>query len=188
MKEYCVSDSEYKVSIKGAELSFEQTVSIDLAKRIVAMAASGGAASFAGGDKGGHGQQAQSHQSQAGTEDAPALSEYVAACEAKRNIEYITAIGEFMRKHRGKTTFTEQDLETGFEDAAKGVPQNLSRDITWAKKASWIAPKTGADGQYYVTVTGREAIADKFSLATRAKSKASAGGRKKKKKVTPKGP
>jgi hypothetical protein len=115
--------------------------------------------------------------------DGPSLVEYLSTHSATRNIEQITAIGEYFKTHRSEATFTQADLQAGFEEAGEKVPSNLSRDITWAKKAGWIAPKTDMDGHFYVTGSGKAAIADKFSEATKAKSKANCGGRKKRRKT-----
>lgn len=173
--------NDHKVTIKGKDLSFEQSVSLSLARRLVALAASGDTAPP------GHMPPARSASastpapSTASQPDVQALSlaEYLAQHEAKRNIEKITAIGEYLKVHQSKGTFTEQDLIDGFEAAGEAPPGNLVRDITWAKKAGWLAEKSDQDGHYYVTNSGRHAIGQKFSQEVRAKSKASGGGRKK---------
>jgi hypothetical protein len=178
-----MSNSEYKISIKGTELSFEQNVTLELAKRLVAIAASGGAA-----EQPSHKNDANNAGTNSGgpaatpTSDGLSLAEYLTAHEAKRNIDQITTIGEYLKLYRNKNTFTQGDIEAAFEEAGEVVPANISRDLTWAKKAGWIAPKAGLDGSFYVTTSGKAAVSDKFSADTKKKSKASAGGRKKKKK------
>ncbi|HPO93240.1 MAG TPA: hypothetical protein PL072_07190 [Phycisphaerales bacterium] len=177
--------SGYRITVKGTELTFEQTVSLEIAKKVVALAASGHAPEEDRPDK----REKQEPADGAGGHregGEMALSEYVAASGATRNIEKITAIGEYLRLYRSKGSFTLSDLTDGFEDAGDGAPGNLSRDVTWAKKAQWIAPKAGVDGAYFVTNTGRAAIGAKFSEDVKAKSKASAGGRKKAKKTASK--
>jgi hypothetical protein len=91
-------------------------------------------------------------------------------------------MGEYIKLYRNKTTFTQEDIVSAFEEGGEPVPANLSRDITWAKKTGWIAPKSDLDGHFYVTGSGRAAIQQNFSEEIKSKSKASGGGRKKKKK------
>ena len=121
------------------------------------------------------------NQNGGGVHEDLAMSEYLSTHNAARNIEKITAIGEFLRVHRRKSTFTNEDIVSGFEEAGDAVPGNLARDMVWAKKVGWIAPKTGTDGEYYVTTSGRMGISGNFGPEVKAKSKASAGGRKRKK-------
>ena len=185
-----MSNTEYSVSIKGEGLTFEQNVTLELAKRLVAMAASSGmmAARTDQLVQGGGSGHAIPDQHGAEVLDHLAMSEYISTHSAARNIEKITAIGEYLKVYRGKTTFTNQDVASGFEEAGDPVPKNLNRDVVWTKKVGWIAPKMGADGEYYVTTSGRAAIKGNFGPDVKAKSKASAGGRKRKKKATPKTP
>ena len=164
-------------------MTFEQTVPLELAKRLVAMAASGGTMGRAAAESemrrdAGH---VLPGQPAGGVDEDLSMSEYTSTHNAARNIEKITAIGEFLKIHRGKTTFTNEDIVSGFEEAGDAVPKNLARDMVWAKKVGWIAPKTGADGEYFVTTSGRTAISGNFGPEVKAKSKASAGGRKRKK-------
>jgi len=183
-----MSNTEYSVSIKGEGLTFEQNVTLELARRLVAMAASGGMMGSRSDQLGGATVDVMRDQHDAEVHDHLAMSEYISTHSAERNIEKITAIGEYLKLHRGKTTFTNQDVASGFEEAGDPVPKNLGRDVVWAKKVGWIAPKMGADGEYYVTTSGRVAIKENFGPDVKAKSKASAGGRKRKKKGTTKTP
>jgi hypothetical protein len=176
----------YKITIKGQELSFESSVSLDLAKKLVAAATSGDASVNSAPNTAAKVRTTAPATDETPPVDAPSITEYLQSHSAKRIIEQITAIAEYLKAHRGKATFTQEDLISGFEEAGESVPKNLSRDITWAKKAGWIAPKTGSDGEFYVTGSGRAAIAANFGPEVKAKSKASAGGRKKKKKAEPK--
>jgi hypothetical protein len=178
-----MSNTEYKVSIKGEGLTFEQSVPLELAKRLVAMAASGETMGGRVGESrmGGGAGRVIPHQHDGGDHDNLAMSEFISTHDAARNIEKITAIGEYLKVYRGKSTFTNQDVASGFEEAGDAVPKNLSRDVVWAKKVGWVAPKMGADGEYYVTTSGRAAINGNFGPEVKAKSKASAGGRKRKK-------
>lgn len=90
------------------------------------------------------------------------VAEFLADSQASRGPDKVTAIGVFLRNHGGKATFSIPDLKKGFEDAAESVPGNLPRDINWAKKVGWIAPKAGQRGVYYVTATGMQAVTRKF--------------------------
>lgn len=94
----------------------------------------------------------------------PALSirEFLNEHEPKRSPDKIAAIGVYLKDHDGMDVFSASDLKKAFEDAAERIPGNLSRDISWVVKASWIAPKLGAKGKYYVTHSGREAVTKKF--------------------------
>lgn len=175
-----VSDEAYKVKLDGPGLSIDREISKALADQIVLVLVTGHAPTQ-------HGNPAQ-HRAAAHQQRAPvhhgdmSIREFLDDCEAKRTVDRITAIGVYLSDHESKPDFKRDDLVQQFENASEPVPKNLSRDITWTVKAGWIAPRSGSSGTYYVTKTGREAVAAKFSKEVVQRTKGLAGTAKKKKK------
>ena len=114
---------------------------------------------------------------------APALSvrEFLEAHTAKRIPEQIACIALYLKKQHNATVFTKKELVKGFEDAQEPVPSNLHRDIAWATKNGWIAPKTGTKNSFYLTGTGENAVTTKFPAEVRKKTKQVLRPRKKRK-------
>jgi hypothetical protein len=131
----------YKIVIKGPNVSVDQEVSEEQAKRFLVALFSGKAAEAS----------------------AQLNTTYITSSNAKSGPEKITAIGSFLKKHQATATFDKPTLEQGFSDAAEAVPKNMSRDIKMAIKSGWIAVKPGSPGTYYVTGGGQQAVAARFN-------------------------
>jgi hypothetical protein len=69
-------------------------------------------------------------------------------------------------------------------DAGDSVPGNLPRDLKWAVRVGWIAPRPGQAGTYYVTGTGSQTVQNKFPKEAVEKSTLGRNTRRKPKKKT----
>jgi len=178
-----------KVTLDGAGLKLEREVPKEIGEQIAVLIFSGGAM---GGSAGATGSSATALKGASGAGaagpanlgSAAALSvrEFLNGSDAKRSPDKIAAIGVYLKDHNHKDLFTKDDVQKGFEDAGEPVPGNLPRDVKWAVKAGWIAPKSGAAGQYYVTNTGRDAVAKKFPKDLLKKTRIEGGSKKTNKK------
>ncbi|WP_142256573.1 hypothetical protein [Mycobacterium colombiense] len=99
------------------------------------------------------------------------LGEYLAATEAKTNVDKIAAVGEYLAEHNSQSSFTSDDVRTQLLAIREDVPGNLPRDVAAAAKARYIAEDTTTKGAYYVTGTGRAAIANKFPRLPRKRAR-----------------
>jgi hypothetical protein len=102
--------------------------------------------------------------------------------EAKRIPEQIATMALYLKNHRNTAVFSSKDLIKTFEDAQEPVPKNLSRDIGWAVRIGWIAPKLGMKNTYYITSSGEAAVGAKFPADVRKKTKQTTSGRHKRKR------
>jgi hypothetical protein len=163
-------DISYSVKISGPGLTLDQQVPKAMADRLIVLLLTGQAnpSTSSGGGKPAAPASATAHMHSG---DAPSLREFLNGIDPKRAPDKITAIGEFLRQHGGKADFKVEDIIQGFEDAAEPVPKNLPRDMKWTTNAAWIAPRSGTKGAYYVTKSGQEAVAQKFSKEVVAKTK-----------------
>lgn len=117
-------------------------------------------------------------------EDRISVREYLNSVEAKRNPDKILAIGRFLQEHRHQETFTSDQVKSQFRSASEPLPGNYARDFRWTVSNGWIAEDHEATGEYYVTSSGKEALAAHFSLEVKKKSGVTKGRRKKKAPVT----
>lgn len=103
-------------------------------------------------------------------DDEGSLRDFVERTEAKRSPDKIVTMGVYW-KQKGISSFGRSGLVSGFQELAESVPKNLSRDISWAVRIGWLAPKPKARGEYYVTKKGEEAVEDRFGDQVRAKTR-----------------
>ena len=89
------------------------------------------------------------------------LGEFLDDIGVTTNKQRIVAIGLFLRKHKGKDTFTKDDVLAGYRSAHEPLPKNVTRDIAQTAEARWIE-ETEPNGSYYVTKTGMTAVESKF--------------------------
>lgn len=175
---------QYKVTIQGPALSVEMTdVPKAICDQITLLILTGGAAVPApynapagatatrgpvvsGGAPVAHAGQGHAELS---------LREFLDEKEPKRGPDKITAIGLYLKEHRGQDTFSSAELEQAFQSASEPVPANMPRDIKWTVKTGWIAPSRDAKGRYYVTNTGRTAAQKKFPKDVVKKTRLSNG-------------
>jgi hypothetical protein len=95
------------------------------------------------------------------------VGEYIDDCEAKQFSAKITAIGQFLALRLGQSSFTKEEVKSQFRPAGEAQPANFSRDFADAIAQRWIAEDPEAKGQYFVTKTGKAAIAAKFDRSSR---------------------
>jgi len=145
----------FRVRLTGDGLNLNQSVSAEVAQSIVALVLGGSvpAATGAGnatresgpgGEPGGGGQRS--------------IREFLIECQPKRAPDQIATIALFFKSFKMLSKFTKSQLIEGFEEALEPVPKNLPRDIQWAARIGWIAPKSGEKGTYYLTSSGEEAV------------------------------
>ena len=119
-----------------------------------------------------------------GTGGMQSLREYLDEHEPGRNVEKIVAIAAYLEVRRTMQTFKQQDIKSAFREASEALPGNFGRDFNWARKTGWIANADGKRGEYYVTDSGKKAVAAKFPADLRKKTRVSKGSRKRPKVKT----
>jgi hypothetical protein len=192
-----MSDTGYKVRLEGAGLTLERHVGKSVGEEIAVLILradsddSNTDSTKPGGERAGSG----GAQAMAAASAPPrtavtergrsqlSVREFLDLHEPKRVPDKITVIGLHLQDHQGRATFSRQDVAGAFEAAAERVPANLYRDLTWAVKAGWIAPKTGEKGTYYVTKMGREAATGRFPAAMLKRTRIDAGRKRSGKKA-----
>jgi hypothetical protein len=112
------------------------------------------------------------------------LREHMDEFEPKRNPDKILAIAAYLVDMGGMETFTPDDVKKQFRDAAEPVPANYPRDWGWAVSNRWLA-KADEPGEFYITMRGRDALAQKFSAdVKRATTQGTRTRRRTRKKAT----
>lgn len=170
-------EDDFTVTVKGPGVNIEQKVSRDVANKAVLLVLGTTQPARPAGDMTA---KVETPLPEQGDEPPPSIGEFFTAHNAKRNIEKITAIGQFLKQYAGKSTFGRSDLVSQFELASEPSPKNLGRDIEWAVKVGWIAPQSDDPDKYYVTRSGREAVQRSFPEDLRGKTKITQGSRRKK--------
>ena len=175
-----VAEETYRVMLEGAGLKLEREVDKAVGEQIAVLILTGGTAGGGGvPGAGAKGKPSSSgHSSAAG---GLSLREFLNEHLPKRSPDKIAAIGVYLHDHDSKGTFSREDLEKAFESAGEPIPGNLSRDVKWTVKAGWIAPKSDSKGTYYVTNSGRDAVAKNFPKELLKKTRIEAGKKASKK-------
>jgi hypothetical protein len=165
---------EFKLKLTGPGINLDQTISEDVAHRVVLTAFG----SYAAAPPPPPGSPSATPSVNPVTHADESLAEFVNDSGAKRGPDKITAIAHYLKKIRGQQTFTRPNIEQGFVDAGDSVPGNLPRDMKWAVKAGWIAAKPGQSGTYYVTGSGSQTVQAKFPKEALKKSRLARKNRK----------
>ncbi|WP_145013792.1 hypothetical protein [Mycobacterium marseillense] len=95
------------------------------------------------------------------------VGEYIDDCGAQPFPAKITAIGNFLELKLGQASFTKEEIKSQFRPAGEAQPANFHRDFNSAIAQRWIAEVPNENGQYFVTKTGKAAIAAKFDKSSR---------------------
>lgn len=169
----------FKVRLEGPGLTIDREISKAVADQIVLVLVTGQAPVA---PRGGVGNPAR-HHAPAHQHGDLSIREFLDECEAKRCPDKIAAIGVYLADNESRPDFKRDDLVQQFEAAHEPVPKNLSRDIKWTARAGWIAPRSGSKDTYYVTKSGREAVAAHFSKEVVQKTKGMTNYVPKKKKA-----
>lgn len=149
----------YTVSIKGNGVVVEKSVPAEVARRVI-NALMAGAFSESASMSGKRSDAASATGSEA---RRISLREFLEESSARRNPDKIITIAEFVRQFEDKELFTREDIRGRFRLAGEAAPANFPRDFTWAVKNGWIAEDAKSPNSFYVTQTGRNAIANRFS-------------------------
>ena len=150
----------YRVKLEGEGLVLEREVTKDIGQRIAVLVLTGVADSphISPRKLPPTDQVAQLETQSANL----SLREFILTHEPKRSPDKIAVIGVYLKDHAHTESFGREDLEEAFQTAGEAVPGNLSRDVKWAVRTGWIAPKPGTKNRYYVTNSGREAVIQRF--------------------------
>jgi len=183
----------YKVRIEGDGFLLERNVSKDIGEQIVVSILT---EKFddPGPDDGVQPEQSeggigskQDEDKKSAKRQTPAISirELLDKSNAKRTPDKIAAIGYYFETHDNRLVFSKDDIVKAFESAAESVPKNIARDIKWAVRAAWIAPKIDQKGLYYVTHGGKQAVDRKFpkEILKKTRHAQSSSGRIQKKRA-----
>jgi hypothetical protein len=147
----------YKVQIDGPGLSFARDIDGPTLSRLMRLLL--GAANEAGLE--------DPDQSESPEPAAKArrlsLREFLLSIGVKRYPDKIVAIGYYLEEHEGKDGFSKEDIKSQFRAAGEPPPGNFPRDFSVAITAGWIAQDSANPRQFYVTMSGRDAVEAGFS-------------------------
>jgi hypothetical protein len=149
--------ASYRLTLKGHGIAVERDVGEAVAASIIAlvMGAAGGTLSVGGALAG-------LRSSQLPTEIGDTVGEFVQASGASTNFEKIAAVAVFLADRRGQATFSRADIRAQFQIAGEPNPANFPRDFQRAVANRWLAPSDSARDSFFVTNTGRQAVAQGF--------------------------
>ena len=161
----------FEVSVKGAGVALTRTVDQTTALSVIATVL-GGAASAPSAAYAPQTPSTSRVGVQRNTRDGTAakadqldphmtVGEYIDDCNARRFPAKITAIGNFLQLKLEQSSFTRDEVKSQFRAAGEVQPGN------YAIAQRWIAEDPNAKGQYFVTRTGKNAIAEKFDKPLR---------------------
>jgi len=163
----------YELELKGDGISVSRKVSQQVALQIISVAMGGTDIGPAAATRG----TGAPRQTSAG--QVMAIREFLNTSSAKRNPDKITAIAIYLRDHLDRETFSRDDVKGLFRKAGEPVPGNYARDFAVAVSSGWIAEDHNTSGEYYVTNSGEEALAEGFQAKpTRTKRKRTKGAAK----------
>lgn len=170
----------YLVSVKGAGITVEKSVSPDVARQVVNVIM-GGIATVMGAMAAKPGLAAGSHD---GATRRLSLREFLEESQAKRNPDKITSIAEYLFTFEDQEIFTRDEIKGRFRLAGEAAPANFPRDFVWAVKNGWIAEDSKSPGSFYVTQKGRNAVENKFSSEVK-KATSQPGTRRRSRRARP---
>jgi hypothetical protein len=155
----------YDLKLTGEGLTIERKVSAAVARAIVTLVM-GGSPTWTGTIRS---PQRPIGSSAAGTAvPEQSVGEFISESEAKRNPDKIVAIAVYLTDAQGLQTFTREEVRSMFQQAGEPLPGNFHRDFTWTVGNKWLGEQHGTPGAYYVTKTGRQAVADRFGKDVKA--------------------
>ena len=93
---------------------------------------------------------------------ALSLREYLDDVGAKRNPDKILAMAAYIMEQSAAEDFSADEIKNCFPKAAEKVPANYGRDFRWVISSGWAAESHQDQGRFYITKTGRKALAEKF--------------------------
>lgn len=161
-------EATYQLTLKGAGVTIERTIPESVALSVISI--------VMGGDAGPAPMPRRNPPATTlpgGGTGRPGVTvgEFMTAVEAKRHPDKILAFGAYLMDEMGRETFTRDEVRSMFQRAAEPVPANFHRDFTWAVSNRWLGEQTDTPGAYYVTITGRKALENKFAAEVKAATK-----------------
>jgi len=164
------TEDKVTITLKGAGMTFESEISPLTAANVVKLCVAVG-----------QGQDATSLTAENSTGDSRvSLGEYVHKYEPTSYPEKILAIGAYLKEHRGKESFSPEDVRPLFRMIGDVPPANFGRDFRIAVSNTWIAAEDGDPNFFYVTAIGFKALKSNFAGEAIKKQKT----RKRKKNVS----
>jgi hypothetical protein len=166
----------YQIRLTGPGLSMERAVDGETAFQVLGLLLAPGATAHGSGVATGASGTAGVHSPRQPTRIA--VGEYVRTTGAKRYPDKILSIGAWLEDHQGAESFTRDEVKAQFRNLGEPPPQNLSRDFQTAVSYGWLSPDSNQSSAYWITKTGREAMAAQFAGDTKSRTR-----RRPKKKV-----
>jgi hypothetical protein len=90
------------------------------------------------------------------------IREFLNEVEATKNPEMIAAAVAHLMDTTGASSVPAGDIRGQFRAAGEPLPANFARDLRLSAASGWIAEDPAERGRYFITKTGRDAIALKF--------------------------
>jgi hypothetical protein len=149
----------YAVSVKGNGITVEKSVSAPVAREVMNVIMGGTASASTATFQ----RRADTVNTLGSGGRRISLREFLEESQVRRNPDKITGIAEYLFQFEGAELFTREDIRGRFRLAGEAAPGNFPRDFMWAVKNGWIAEDAKAQGSFYVTQKGRNAIENKFS-------------------------
>lgn len=95
------------------------------------------------------------------------LGEYVHKYEPTTYPEKIVAIAGYLKEHKGKESFSPEDIRPLFRTIGDVPPANFGRDFRNALTNLWIASEDNDPNFFYLTAMGLKALKGNFSGETK---------------------
>jgi hypothetical protein len=159
----------YQIRLTGPGLSMERAVDGETAFQVLGLLLAPGATALGPGILTGGSGPAGVHSPRQPTRIA--VGEYVRSTGAKRYPDKILSIGAWLEDHQGVHSFTRDEVKAQFRNLGEPPPQNLSRDFQTAVSYGWLSPDSNQPNAYWVTNTGREAMAAQFAGDTKSRTR-----------------
>jgi hypothetical protein len=159
----------YQIRLTGPGLSMERAVDGETAFQVLGLLLAPGATARGSGTVTGASGTAGVHSPRQPTRIA--VGEYVRTRGAKRYPDKILSIGAWLEDHQGADSFTRDEVKAQFRNLGEPPPQNLSRDFQTAVSYGWLSPDSNQSSAYWVTKTGRDAMAAQFAADTKSRTR-----------------
>ena len=150
----------FALSLEGDGIKIQRSVDRHTALEVVALLM-GGSPSVIRGQEPGSADRLRGRRDARST--GRSLREYLNEVGAARNPDQIVTIASYLIDERGQGLVTSAEIKREFPSAGEPIPANFSRDFRLAVTSGWLGEDPGQAGAFYITETGRNAIARRFS-------------------------
>lgn len=150
----------FVLSLEGDGIKIQRTVDRHTALEVVALLM-GGSPSVVSGQEPGPADRVRGRRDARST--GRSLRECLNEVGAARNPDKIVTIASYLIDERGQDRVTSAELKGNFPSAGESIPANFARDFRLVVTKGWLGEDPGQAGAFYVTETGRNAIAQRFS-------------------------